>query len=289
MRDHSVNSGPSPRTCRECRESHKGEGWCSHHTRWEPSSNFNDDAKTGRPKGKCKSYYNEARAARMNRPCRLCGVVKNVKDFRRPGGGAHYPECAECRRSRSDVRYCHPHGEYHPASDFYPGEGSRCKAITRSRNWDRNSRGLMIECVACGDKKQSLKFAGMGKKSHICLECEESHPNEGWCLGHSAWMPLTSFHARGRRWCAACKMAGTHNTTVEHLMKLNGSKRPECGACGATADLCVDHDHSHCPGAKGCQECVRGYLCQGCNIAEGRLRTPERARALAIYMERHSR
>lgn len=33
----------------------------------------------------------------------------------------------------------------------------------------------------------------------------------------------------------------------------------------------VDHDHRHCPGIRGCAECVRGLLCNNCNLALGHL------------------
>ena len=33
--------------------------------------------------------------------------------------------------------------------------------------------------------------------------------------------------------------------------------------------LCVDHDHSCCPGRKACGKCIRGLLCEKCNIGLG--------------------
>lgn len=72
------------------------------------------------------------------------------------------------------------------------------------------------------------------------------------------------------------------------MRRITGRDEPECGACGSHERLKVDHDHGHCPAQRGCRDCVRGYLCHSCNTAEGLLRTAERARLLANYMERFS-
>jgi len=40
----------------------------------------------------------------------------------------------------------------------------------------------------------------------------------------------------------------------------------ECAICGATTRLCTDHDHKCCPGTYGCEKCIRGTLCNSCNL-----------------------
>ena len=48
-------------------------------------------------------------------------------------------------------------------------------------------------------------------------------------------------------------------------------QRGGCAICGVPyADipgqrLAMDHDHAHCPGKKGCPNCIRGMLCNACN------------------------
>lgn len=86
--------------------------------------------------------------------------------------------------------------------------------------------------------------------------------------------------------CKPCGVTNAHGVTRAHMIALTGHVEPQCGACGSRDQLKVDHDHAHCPSQRGCVDCVRGYLCHGCNTAEGLLRTAERARLLADYMER---
>ena len=73
-----------------------------------------------------------------------------------------------------------------------------------------------------------------------------------------------------------------------------------CAICGRkqykNQNLCVDHDHSCCPGSKSCGKCVRGLLCHRCNqkilgywLHEGTKGTDQAlatARRLVAYLER---
>jgi hypothetical protein len=69
--------------------------------------------------------------------------------------------------------------------------------------------------------------------------------------------------------------ASRHGLTLEEYLQMLEDQDFACGACGKplgeSTDVCIDHDHRHCPGGVGCQECVRGVLCNACNRALGQV------------------
>jgi hypothetical protein len=70
--------------------------------------------------------------------------------------------------------------------------------------------------------------------------------------------------------CAICKQPETHRHR----------------GTGVVVSLAVDHDHRCCPGRRSCGNCVRGLLCDRCNL--GRWPDdPALLRAAADYFERH--
>lgn len=148
-------------------------------------------------------------------------------------------------------------------------------------------------CVSCERDLPGSDFRGNRYKTSACRECEQQHTGETWCVDCAAWLPSGDFYRVGAdqklmtNRCKPCRALNFHGVTREFMTRLSGSASPACAACGGTgARLSIDHDHNHCPGERGCEHCVRGYLCQPCNTAEGLLRTSDRARALADYIDR---
>lgn len=73
---------------------------------------------------------------------------------------------------------------------------------------------------------------------------------------------------------------------------------PRCHICGrqewATTKkhLSLDHDHTHHPEnrKRGCDECVRGLLCHGCNVGLGNfLDSPELLQKASDYLEKSAK
>lgn len=231
--------------------------------------------------------------------CAWCGEKKPIADMRHPGSvkGKAPSTCASCREAHPGESWCDFHGEAHEVAKFIaypaprPGYWNICReAFTHKKSVRSGQR--KIECPSCGQRQDAWCFRGGRSKAACCRTCEQAHPGERWCVDCRAWLSAEEFTRTGpnKKYqatrCRPCRTANTHGTTVLELLALWGSAKPECAACGSSGPLHVDHDHSCCPAGRSCGRCVRGYLCQDCNAAEGFLKTPERARALAAYMSR---
>lgn len=87
------------------------------------------------------------------------------------------------------------------------------------------------------------------------------------------------------------KAAWRYSLTPERLIEIldaGCSNR----SCGRRENLHIDHDHACCPANKftgtkmACGDCVRGALCQHCNVALGQVNDDiERLRGLIEYLE----
>lgn len=205
--------------------------------------------------------------------------------------------CHACREGHPGLGWCDDHGQAHPIEAF-PVDRTRpigrlniCRDAYAYRVAQKRAKPQRT-CVSCLRDRDSWFFRGGRNKGVACRDCEDSHPGERWCLDCVEWLPLRDFYTTGpggrymEARCKPCGVTNSHGVTRAHMVALTGKAVPECGACGSQNRLKVDHDHSHCPSQRGCSTCVRGYLCHGCNTAEGLLGTPERARLLARYMDK---
>lgn len=231
--------------------------------------------------------------------CAWCDARKPIAEMRNPLSrkGKAPSTCHACREKNQDLSWCDFHQAPHAVAEFIayppprPGYWNICrKAYAHKVSLRQGQAGR--PCPACGRERDSWEFRGGRLKAAACRACEGAHPEQRWCVECQDWLPESLFHrtgANGKFWtvrCRPCKVAHAHGTSVVNLLRLQGSDVPECAACGSTADLKVDHDHACCPASRSCGQCVRGYLCHECNTAEGLLKTPERATALALYMQR---
>lgn len=87
-----------------------------------------------------------------------------------------------------------------------------------------------------------------------------------------------------------------YGLTPETFRALLASQNDRCGACGASEPggrhdtWHVDHDHACCPRGKSCGGCIRGILCQDCNLLLGHARDDvERLAAAIAYLNANRR
>lgn len=116
-----------------------------------------------------------------------------------------------------------------------------------------------------------------------------------------------SFYKSNKSWCKSCsnkasaewrasnpekKSAISKTYHIKSKYNLTNEEycamiEAGCEVCGSNEGLCIDHDHACCPGQKTCGKCIRGILCNDCNIAEGRLKSDkELVKALLRYLEK---
>jgi hypothetical protein len=98
------------------------------------------------------------------------------------------------------------------------------------------------------------------------------------------------------------RLADWHRMVAEQGGRCKACRRTPEGSNGVLGlGFVIDHDHRCCPssndrwGAHGtkrriCGKCIRGLLCQQCNVALGMVDDdPDRLRALLSYIESHQR
>ena len=109
----------------------------------------------------------------------------------------------------------------------------------------------------------------LGRK--LCMMCEE-------------WLPESSFQAREgksadglRNRCSRCLTDTKRGLTIGMRRAFLEAQGGAC-VCGLVFDVygsdkssryCVDHDHACCPGERSCGDCIRGLLCNACNLVLG--------------------
>lgn len=171
-------------------------------------------------------------------------------------------------------------------------------------------------CQACGCAFM-MNVDGAGTK-YCSTECKKvgyaagygAPPRYRCCVWCGVESPSTAPRRSDAAWpyvCSACTGPIAHLVSrlkrhrVPHDMARRLLDNPGCEACGrdivtkvrdtttgkARAMLVVDHDHQCCPGTNSCGLCVRGLICESCNLAAGMIQDdPVRARSLAAYLDR---
>lgn len=123
------------------------------------------------------------------------------------------------------------------------------------------------------------------------------------CVLCGSWKPEADYGwskatRDGRRpACRSCdrarQTAYRHNISPDEMTALLAQQGGTCAVCGTesagtkSGAWHVDHDHTCCPGRTTCGECIRGLLCNRCNVMLGMaLDNPETLAAAITYLSR---
>lgn len=96
-----------------------------------------------------------------------------------------------------------------------------------------------------------------------------------WLLANEFYVRYDSKTPLGRAHCNRCNILRRMGLTARDYDAILASQGGRCAICGTDQEsaggrtLCVDHDHSCCPGTGSCGRCIRGIVCNACNALLG--------------------
>lgn len=139
---------------------------------------------------------------------------------------------------------------------------------------------LTPSCKSCLYNAQPVNQLATVKEK-LCPDCNQLKPSSDFRRHTRSFDGLQTYcktDENQRKNASKYKMA----ISEYRALLLKG-----CEACGGYDRLCVDHDHSCCPGSYPCGQCNRGVLCHSCNFVEGRIKTRAQLFGIMAYKEKH--
>lgn len=206
----------------------------------------------GRPawsRGWCNSHYTRWRSAGDPGPA----------EFRRRGGSDVKCEFPGCERRHEAQGLC-------PGHLYQQKKGRPLVALAqRLKTTDRDEQGRKL-CRLCGEWLSEESFYVNPK-------------------------PKDGLHNRCIRCARDEKLFRDYGITTEDYEALLDQQGHACKICRRPEQtgkqLSIDHDHACCPGRKSCGKCIRGLLCNRCNMGIGYLgEDVARLRAAVDYLTR---
>jgi hypothetical protein len=214
-----------------------------------------------------------------HKACTKCQVLLTI-DAYEPRAGApdgRRSQCRDCRRrdrktaicscgqsmacKAKQCRQCH-------TKSVAPNACPTCNGEMIQRIRDGKPSGWV--CRSCANDKS---------KAYRINQPERYLDNKLWTFYRIRLIDFRKRLAAQNNCCAAC---GIHRSQLHE-------KYPRWSRGYEDNGLVIDHDHRCCGTARGggtiCGECIRGLLCQGCNVALGMIDDdPRRLTSLLSYV-----
>lgn len=215
--------------------------------------------------------------------CTKCLATKpyeefNINNATRDGRSSY---CRECSRAYGRAQHEKQYKRKFPKEKFIDGKRycTICQEYKSLDNFRKSNVSWCVECTSERDRKRYDESRKHPRKmlddKYHCRNCGEYFDEEDMKLSR----PNSKYP--GRTFCKECakstvhiRNVKSHGLTEEKYFEMLEEQNYSCKICNRKEEsfrnrLSIDHDHNHCPGPKGCSECVRGLLCSNCNSALG--------------------
>lgn len=154
----------------------------------------------------------------------------------------------------------------------------------------REERGYCSECKRVNNRtykrgekppKQFCKHGhdtfvyGREKSNGQCTKCKRNYQKEYYKNNIEKMINAShKTYKRNKKSLRVRMLLIKYNITIEDYDKMFKKQRGKCLGCLKDQSqfkkaFAVDHDHSCCSGKTSCGKCIRGLLCQLCNLVIG--------------------
>jgi hypothetical protein len=136
-------------------------------------------------------------------------------------------------------------------------------------------------CTKCKETKTLDLFVTLkGKPGSWCKKCNSENAKANYRRKNPNAKDMSIYELKyGKRddpdYLRKWNWYNNYNLTpekIEYILTVQANKCPVClSEFSEENRFYVDHDHTCCSGKKSCGDCVRGFLCNTCNSALGKL------------------
>ena len=145
-------------------------------------------------------------------------------------------------------------------------------------------------CNRCKEKKDYSEFYPSKDSkdglNYMCKVCRKKDAN-AWNAANKEKIRLRDKDYNKQR------RLKRHNISQEKFNEILEKQLNRCPIClnllniKVPKSISIDHDHKCCPGSYSCGLCIRGLLCNSCNLAIGQLKDdPEYLKRAIIYLDK---
>lgn len=139
-------------------------------------------------------------------------------------------------------------------------------------------------CRTCGLEKPMTEYyphpTSQGGRLLHCRTCATAKRRESHArVGRKTNTPYKRKH----------RLKSKYGITEEQYAEMYAQQHGRCAICYEEEKvMAVDHNHMCCPGKSSCGKCVRGLLCNRCNVGIGMLADSQAYLFAAVtYLERY--